>query len=39
MLDNNNLPSFKRIIGDQEYLFENGIVVLKKFLRKQSFFI
>jgi hypothetical protein len=37
MLDPGNLTSFKRIIRDQEYLFENGIILLKKFKRKTSF--
>jgi hypothetical protein len=36
-LDPGNLSSFKRIIRDQEYLFENGVLLLKKLKRKTPF--
>jgi len=37
MLDNYNLDSFTRQIGNQEYIIENGKITLKKIERKRPF--
>jgi len=34
IIDLNNLSSFNRIIASQEYIFENGNLLLKKFTYK-----
>jgi hypothetical protein len=37
IIDLNNLSSFNRIIASQEYIFENGNLLLKKFTYKLKF--
>lgn len=37
MTDNTDLNSFKRIIKNNEYIFDNGIMILKKNIKKTKF--
>lgn len=37
MIDQNNLSSFNRVIDSQEYIFENGNLLVKKITYKTKF--
>lgn len=36
MIDKNNLSSFIRTVDSHEYIFENGNLLLKKYIHKKT---